>query len=377
MLTTEDYREPPASGPMPGAWPFPSDLHYIPIEREPQFADSFRSRYPPQLRGKTFARSAVGFRDQFAFLETPHPITGACHQLPGSARGRNHATRIPYDISRQRPLPFLTKDHKDCVDGVSVPLPWQDEYDSQKHALLVPDICVTPETRVVGNGYHNFWVAVEIMARWHVPGQNHPTVDESSESGCAFSPHSADIGEFHTFPLIAMMLTSVSLGGHGSLYDLRVNIEPTKNSRVVEVIEHEVTPTYALSIKKWRIIVLTAEYRQFTAGCKALVLVNIELQLDSLPQLRGHVRSQSDELMDDLEHQLGSAQCEYMSVNLIYRHSAFSFTSGADDSNGVVKPQTKIRTTFIATLAQHNAASPWSPPPAPTPNRLVRIIAAH
>lgn len=119
------------------------------------------------------------------------------------------------------------------------------------------------------------------------------------------------------------------------------------------------------------------ECRQFTAGCKALVLANIELNLDSPPQLRGHVRSQSDELMDDLEHQLGSAQCEYMRVNIIYRHSAFSFVSKTDDGDGVIKPQTKIRTTFTATLAQHNAASPWSPPPAPAPNRLVGIIAAH
>lgn len=173
------------------------------------------------------------------------------------------------------------------------------------------------------------------------------------------------------------MLMSVDVIGHGSLYDLRVNIEPTKISRVVEVIEHEVTHMYALPTKKWRMVVLIAECRQFTAGCRALVLVNVELQLESSPQLRGHVRSQSDELIEDLEHQLGSAQCEYMRVNLIYRHSAFSFASRVDDGNYVAKPQTKIRTTFIATLAQHNAASPWSPPPAPTPNRLVRIIAAH
>lgn len=123
--------------------------------------------------------------------------------------------------------------------------------------------------------------------------------------------------------------------------------------------------------------VLTAASRQLTAGCKALILANIELNLDRAPHLRRHVLSQSDELMDDLEHQLGSARCEYMRVNLMYRHSAFSYVSRADDSNGVVKPQTKIRTSFTAALAQHNTASPWSPPPAPTPNRLVGIVATH
>lgn len=123
--------------------------------------------------------------------------------------------------------------------------------------------------------------------------------------------------------------------------------------------------------------ILIPVLRNFSAGCKALVLANVELDIASSTQLSGHVRSQSDELMDDLEYQLGSAQCEYMKINIVYRHSAFSFVSENEDSNGVIKPQTKIRTTFTATIAQHNAASPWSPPPAPTPNRLVGIIAAH
>lgn len=185
---------------MPGAWPFPSDLQYIPTERESQSMDSFRSRCSPRLRGKTLARSAVGFRDQFAFLETPHPFTSARHQLPGSARGRTHASRIPHDISRQRPSPLLTEGHKDRDEWASIPLPWQDERDSRLHALLVPDIFVTPEMRMVGNGYHSFWVAVEVIARWHVPGQTHPVVDGFSESGCIHSPHSADLGELIHLP---------------------------------------------------------------------------------------------------------------------------------------------------------------------------------
>lgn len=123
--------------------------------------------------------------------------------------------------------------------------------------------------------------------------------------------------------------------------------------------------------------VLIVEHRNFTAGHGALVLANVELDVASSPKLRGHIRSQSDELMDDLEHQLGSMQCEYMKVNLIYRHSAFSFVSVTGDNNNIIKPQTKIWTTFTASLTQHNVTSPWSPPPAPTPNRLMRIIAAH
>lgn len=109
--------------------------------------------------------------------------------------------------------------------------------------------------------------------------------------------------------------------------------------------------------------------------------MNVELDPTSFYRLKGHIRSQSDELMEDLENQLGSAQCEYLKVNLIYRHSAFSsisaIASHAGSHNGVTTMQTKLRTTFTAAINKYNAASPWSPPPAPTPNRLVGIIAAH
>lgn len=126
---------------------------------------------------------------------------------------------------------------------------------------------------------------------------------------------------------------------------------------------------------------LTSDVSVLTTGCKTLVLVNVELDLTNFSRLRGHVRSQSDELMEDLENQLGSAQCEYLRANLIYRHSAFqsvtTSTGRNGTNNGVAKSQTKLRTTFTAAISQYNAASPWSPPPAPTPNRLVGIIAAH
>ncbi|KAJ4421843.1 hypothetical protein N0V82_003542 [Gnomoniopsis sp. IMI 355080] len=119
----------------------------------------------------------------------------------------------------------------------------------------------------------------------------------------------------------------------------------------------------------------------FAAGSKALVLVNIELDLTNFSRLRGHIRSRSDELMEDLENELGSAQCEYLKVNLTYRHTAFSSTtvlpSGVTSSSDITKSDTKICTSFTAAINRYNAASLWSPPPVPTPNRLVKVIAAH
>lgn len=123
------------------------------------------------------------------------------------------------------------------------------------------------------------------------------------------------------------------------------------------------------------------DHSTFISGSKSLVLVNVELDLTDLSRLKGHTRSQSDELLEDLENQLGSAECEYLNINLVYRHSVFSSATAlpgsVTSSSGIINPDTKICTAFTAIITRYNAASPWSPPPAPTPNRLVGIIAAH
>jgi hypothetical protein len=185
-------------------------------------------------------------------------------------------------------------------------------------SIAMPDVTVTPDTRVVDHGNHNFWVAVEI------------TVTK----------------------------------GNGYLHDIKVDIEPTANSAVLEVIENFSAPT------------------TLSPGTAILVLVNVELNLANYSRIRRHIRSNSDDLIEDLEDQLGSAQCEYLTVSLVYQHSAFSpGTNNINDANssGVTRAQTKIRTAYTAAVNRHNAASPWSPPPAPAQNnhRLLGIVAAH
>lgn len=183
----------------------------------------------------------------------------------------------------------------------------------------------TPDTRVVDHGNHNFWVAVEITAS----------------------------------------------KGYGCLCDIKVDVEPTANSAVLEVIENFSAPT------------------TLSPGCAILALVNVELNLANYSRIRGHIRSNSDDLIEDLEDQLGSAQCEYLTVSLVYQHSAFMPSINNidnDDTNssssGVIRSQTKIRTAYTAAVNRHNAASPWSPPPPPAPappnnHRLLGVIAAH
>lgn len=161
---------------------------------------------------------------------------------------------------------------------------------------------------------------------------------------------------YHNF-WVAVEITATK--GYGCLCDIKIDIEPTANSAVLEVIENFSAPT------------------SLSPGSAILVLVNVELNLVNYSRIRGHIRSNSDDLIEDLEDQLGSAQCEYLTVSLIYQHSAFA-PGIRDAKSGVTRAQTIIRTAYTAVVNRHNSASLWSPPPAPAPNhRLLSIIAAH
>lgn len=283
----------------------PSSQYYNVDTEDLQSIGSCSSRGLPKLRGKGLAKSAVGFRDQFAFLSPRNGVSPPYRPFPGLLGDIMQRSRTSHTLP--------------CGDSDD-PFSSQPAVDEPSTlSLVMPDVKVTPDTRVVDHGNHNFWVAVEITATQ----------------------------------------------GYGCLCDIKVDIEPTANSAVLEVIENFSAPT------------------SLSPGSAILVLVNVELNLANYSRIRGHIRSNSDDLIEDLEDQLGSAQCEYIIVSLIYQHSAFAPGININDANssGVTRTQTKIRTAYTAAVNRHNAASPWSPPPAPAQvsnnHRLLGIIAAH
>lgn len=92
--------------------------------------------------------------------------------------------------------------------------------------------------------------------------------------------------------------------------------------------------------------------------------------------------STSDQLLEDLELQLGSTSQEYMQIQLAYSHSGFPKRDvgrdPTDRDGGCVEVRTTIETTVTALVMQQNSASMWSPsaaPPAGSP--LVDIVAKH
>lgn len=275
----------------------PSNQYYNVDTGDLRSMGSCSSRRLPKLRGKGLAKSAVGFRDQFSCLSPRNGVSPPYRPFPGLLGDIIQRSRTSHTLpSSDSDDPFSSQPSDEEPGTLSI---------------VTPKVAVTADTRVVDHGYHNFWVAVEITAT----------------------------------------------RGDGCLCDIKVDIEPTANSAVLEVVENFSAPA------------------SLQPGSKILVLVNIELDLANHSRIRGHIRSHSDDLMEDLEDQLGSAQCEYLTASLTYQHSAF--TPGVSANSGVTRAQTKMRTTYTAAVSRHNAASPWSPPPAPAPNRLLGIIAAH
>src|SRR3569833_568508 len=118
-------------------------------------------------------------------------------------------------------------------------------------------------------------------------------------------------------------------------------------------------------------------------GSRLLLLVQVQLgENQDRIHHRGHVRQQSDDLMDDLELQLGSTNIVYLQVRLTY--SSYSASSQREKAASAyvtaaaeTTQHTRVETIVTARIKRHNSSSPWSPPPVPSPNPLLEIAASH
>lgn len=108
-------------------------------------------------------------------------------------------------------------------------------------------------------------------------------------------------------------------------------------------------------------------------------MAKVQLGLDDSPSppRNAHLRQKSDELIEDLEIQLGSSQVTYMQIRVSYAHSAFPESSYPGTMAGVSSVSSRMEMKATASLKRHNTLSPWSPRPAPHPNLLFPLIERH
>ncbi|KAK3294826.1 uncharacterized protein B0H64DRAFT_443860 [Chaetomium fimeti] len=214
----------------------------------------------------------------------------------------------------------------------------------QDTCVLAPNIVVTPEYGAVDEGTVTVWVAVQLSTRICRAlaldqGHGRATDDQSSLDAVRY----------------------------GFLYNVSTELLPAGKSTIVEVLDDKACATVLYP------------------GSRLLFIAHIRLGPAARYRPRTHVRQKSDELIEDLEHELGGTVTEYLQVRVTYCHSGFpqrhkqiTATVNTTASDGIASIQTTIQTTATATIKRHNSTSPWSPPPCtPRPNPLFEVIASH
>lgn len=102
------------------------------------------------------------------------------------------------------------------------------------------------------------------------------------------------------------------------------------------------------------------EAKVLRAGETHLFLAKVHFSATS--PLR-HVReASSDDLMTELQHDLGETLVKYITVRISYRHSGFTFHKKSDlETEGTTSHTTRLFTEATAVVRRHNAQSAWSP----------------
>ncbi|KXH41888.1 hypothetical protein CSIM01_02724 [Colletotrichum simmondsii] len=220
---------------------------------------------------------------------------------------------------------------------------------SYSSLVLVPKICITPEIRALDGSTASFWVAVEVSGRLCQPLNGLLCDDISVENESALL--SGVNNQSSTDPF-----------RHGCIHSMDIQIVPLGTSCILETIRDDPIQT--------------------TLGIDDSVLLLAQVLAKSprstaVTTQQGHVKHRSDELIDDLEYQLGDSNLEYIRVSVKYNHSAFFCQSRDDFIDNIAEGGTKLETFATAVVKHHNHRSPWSPSSAPAYNPIPSIIRGH
>ncbi|KAK1988529.1 hypothetical protein LZ30DRAFT_5469 [Colletotrichum cereale] len=209
--------------------------------------------------------------------------------------------------------------------------------------ILVPRISVTPEVESIDDGTTSIWAAVKVH------GQACPPKDGTPGPG-RFA------GGYHLSANKDMCQDLEDPWKYGCIHSMSIQITPTGNNCILDVIQDTPIPT--------------------TLGNNEVILLLVHVFLDQHRPTKqaGHVRQRSDELIKDLQYQLGDSRLDYVRVVVKYNHSTFPLLPRSDAADDVVEMGTRLETSVKAIIKHRNYQSPWSPCPAPTLNPVLSIV---
>ncbi|KAI0100599.1 hypothetical protein GGR51DRAFT_563933 [Nemania sp. FL0031] len=207
--------------------------------------------------------------------------------------------------------------------GVSAPGGYNDDCH-----LLVPRISITPEVQSFDGAVFTIWAAIEISIQL-----SRPHTDSL--------PHSHPDNSF----LLSNPLRVGSVSRFGYLYNLQVDVFGVPKTAIIEVINGE---------KKGNLHL----------GSTMLVLAKVHISHTQQRQSGGTIARKSNELIADLESELGVASVRYLRVRLRYHHSGFPLSNSITPTGGTVGCQTCLETTATGVIGQQALHLPLGLPPA-------------
>ncbi|KAI5919900.1 hypothetical protein F4810DRAFT_464649 [Camillea tinctor] len=212
--------------------------------------------------------------------------------------------------------------------------------------LLVPRISVTPEVRELDNGRSSMWAAIEVSGQLYCP-QNYSSANQATNSnvnGTCYMPVNHG---------------GAGLSRYGYLYDMKVDVLPTAQTSIIDLVDDNDAP------------------RIIGPGSSLLLLAYIYIGMSRHSQPHKSLQHESNDIMADLEYQLGSVEIEYLQVRVRYRHSWFpSFQESSFDDN-ISSCQTKLESTAIGVIKRQNSIAAQSPRLSSASNPISSIIASH
>lgn len=210
--------------------------------------------------------------------------------------------------------------------------------------MLIPHISITPESKALDDEQTSIWAAVEISGQLFHPRAGN-TSDGLTNPGAGEAPfmpvHSCDSG----------------LSRYGYLYDISVDILPTVGGSIVDLVGN-------------------TTIRTVRPGSSHLILACVRLGASKAQDSRESKRD-ADNLIADLELQLGNAQTEYLQVKVNYCHSGFPAFGNTPIEDNTSTNQTRLETLATGVIKRQDPASTWSPRPVPVSNPLFTIMASH
>ncbi|ETR97769.1 hypothetical protein M419DRAFT_90600 [Trichoderma reesei RUT C-30] len=305
---------------------------------EPLF---IRSEFPPTLKLPRRRPKGVSGWDNGYRIETS---TGLGRPLGIKGEDRNFSActlpserNIWLDVSSRASSRCTNYELKDACHSTNFPILSNATPSKESSVVLSPHIRVVPETVGISFGQQHIWAAVEVSGRLSQAGD-----------GPELGPEMVACSEGDT------------ASKFGYLYDVIVDALPMPQSLILQIIRQQDSPATMF------------------VGSSMLLLVHVLCRpgvASSSPRHK-HLRQRSEELMEDLEMQLGDIFIPFLNIQVTYSHSAFPChlaSAGAEMSS----IHTKLRTTAEATVKLHNALSPWSPQPVMAKGRLLPLMRRH